>query len=236
MINKLEVAYLSILRIAVVVIASVFLLAALGLTISAIHFEPSKKDINPSVSEKEFIKFFAEKNAPKEVRQAESTPSKIEDPNAALYAKAAHAIAIYFDKQTSGQISIDEDKLAYALKNEAKRFDDPKVVASFANGLVDSFVPALEDQSIVSAVKKGDALGVFSSSLALFVNKFDESVKKEKMNLLMAQKNYMNDKSEGMKNLYIAAGFFSAFIMIIFLSVILKIERNLRHLEPKTTL
>jgi hypothetical protein len=48
------------------------------------------------------------------------------------------------------------------------------------------------------------------------------------------QQEYVDKKTDGMQSLYIAAGAFGAFLMIAFLSIIIKIERDVRHLETRS--
>jgi hypothetical protein len=74
---------------------------------------------------------------------------------------------------------------------------------------------------------------VINNALNLFTQKFHEQIQKENAEFAAKKEEYIAKKAEGMQSLYVAAGAFTAFLMIVFLSIIIRIERNLRHLENR---
>ena len=68
-----------------------------------------------------------------------------------------------------------------------------------------------------------------------FSKLFDEQIQKANIENAAAQREYVEKKAAGMQSIYLAGGAFGAFLMIVFLSIAIRIERNLRHLEIRST-
>ncbi len=49
--------------------------------------------------------------------------------------------------------------------------------------------------------------------------------------LRQARQGHLQDKADAARNLYFALAAFGLFLLIVFLSIFIRIERNLRHLE-----
>ena len=239
MLQKLENAYLAILRFVVIATAGVLLVAVVILgfnSFKVIQFEPVAKEITPQVSEQELIKGITKKPAQTLDQLPESDGNaKKTDPNAAFYERASNAIAAFVTKYSGGAESVEKAQVVAITKERAESLDDPKLVTAFAKGFADSIEKTLADPSVIKTAQTTSSLDVINKALNLFTQNFNEQIKKENAKFIAEQQKYIEKKSEGMQSLYVAAGAFVAFLMIVFLSIIIRIERNLRHLENKPT-
>ena len=237
MLQKLENAYLAILRFVVIAIAGVLLVAVVILgfnSFKAILLEPVAKEITPQVSEQELIKGITEKPAlPKSKSHKGDGDTKEIDPNAAFYERASNAIVAFVAKYSNGSESVEKATLLEFTKERAESFDDPKLVTAFAKGFADSIEKTLANPAVIKTAQTTSALDVVNKALKLFTQKFNEQIKDENAKFVAEQQKYIKKKAEGMQSLYVAAGAFVAFLLIVFLSIIIRIERNLRHLENK---
>lgn len=239
MLQKLENAYLAILRFVVIATAGVLLVAVVILgfnSFKAIQFEPVAKEITPQVSEQELIKGITEKPARAQNQSPENDAgTKKIDPNAIFYERASNAIFNFVAKYSGGAESVEKAQVVEITKNRAESLDDPKLVTTFAKGFADSIEKILTDPSIIKTAQNTSSLDIINKALNLFTKNFNEQIQKENARFAAEQQKYIEKKAEGMQSLYVAAGAFVAFLMIVFLSIIIRIERNLRHLENKTT-
>lgn len=237
MLQKLENAYLAILRFVVIAVAGVLLVAVtiLGFnSFKAIQFEPEAKEITPQVSEQELIKGITEKPAApqNEPHEGAGETNKI-DPNAALYERASNVIAAFVTKYSGGAESVEKAQVVEITKERAESLNDPKLVAAFAKGFAESIEKTLVDPSVIRTAQTTSTLDVINKALNIFTQNFHGQIEKENAQFAAKQQEYIAKKAEGMESLYVAAGAFVAFLMIVFLSIIIRIERNLRHLENR---
>ena len=237
MLQKLENAYLAILRFVVIAVAGVLLVAVLILgfnSFKAIQFEPVEKDITPQVSEQELIKGITKKTAsPQSVSPPGGGDEKKADQNAAFYERASNAISTFVSKYSGGAESVEKAQVVAITKQKAESLDDPKLVTAYAKGFADSIEKTLADPSVIKTAQTTSTLDIINTALNLFEHNFNEQIQKENEKFAVKQREYIEKKTEGMQSLYVAAGAFVAFLMIVFLSIIIRIERNLRHLENK---
>ena len=240
MLQKLENAYLAILRFLVIAVASVLLVVVVILgfnSFKAIQFEPIVKEITPEVSEQELIKGLTEKQKSQIEEPAEaSIDSPATDPNIIFYERAATAITTFVSSHPDKEESVEREQVIKIAKERATSLDDPKLVTAFAKGFADSIEKTLKDKSVNIAAQTTSPLDVVNKALNLFTQKFNEQIEKKNAEHAAKQQEYIEGKAEGMQSLYVAAGAFVAFLMIVFLSIIIRIERNLRHLENKSAI
>lgn len=237
MLQKLENAYLAILRFVVIAVAGVLLVVVVILgfnSFKAIQSEPEAKEITPKVSEQELIKGITEKPATLQSEHQDAAADKNKtDPNAAFYERASNAIVTFVAKYSGGAETVDKAQVIAITKERANSLNDPKLVAAFAEGFAESIEKTLADPSIIKTAQTTSTLDVINKALNIFTQKFHEQIEKENAQFVAKQQEYIAKKAEGMQSLYIAAGAFAAFLMIVFLSIIIRIERNLRHLENR---
>ena len=238
MLQKLEDIYLAILRLVVIVVAGVLLVAVFFLgfnSFKAIQFKPVANDVLPQVSEQVLIKGISEKaTLPKnEAHENENGAKKI-DANTAFYERASNAIATFVAEYSGGAESVDKTQIIAIIKKRAESLEDQKLATAFAKGFADSIEKTLLDPTVIKVAQTTSTLDVVNKALNLFTQNFNEQIRKENSKFAAKQQEYLEKKNEGIQSLYIAAGAFGTFLMIVFLSIIIRIERNLRHLENKS--
>lgn len=79
---------------------------------------------------------------------------------------------------------------------------------------------------------KESPLQVVNEVLSAYVRMFDEKVKSAEAEKVAAAAEAMERKAEAMNRLYMAGGAFGSFLALVFMSILVKIERNLRSLHP----
>ena len=241
MLQKLENTYLAILRFLVIAVASVLLVAVVILgfnSFKAIQFEPVAKEITPQVSEQELIKGIIEKpisQATEPVDGKSDTPAAT-DPNMAFYERVANAVVTFVSNHPDKGESAEKANVIEIIKKRANSLDDPKLVSAFAHGFADSIEKTLADKSVNDAAQTTSPVDVVNKALSLFTQKFNAQIEKANAEHAAKQREYVEKKADGMQSLYVAAGAFVAFLLIVFLSIIIRIERNLRHLENKSAI
>ncbi len=237
MLQKLENAYLAILRFVVIAVAGILLVAVViqGLnSFKAIQLEPEAKKITPNVSAQELINGLTEKPVvPQSEYHEDAGNTNTIDPNAAFYERAANAISAFVSKYSGGAEGVDKSQVIQITKGKAESLNDKKLVSAYAKGFAESIEKTLTDPSVIKAAQTTSTLVVINKAFDIYTQKFNEQIEKENQELAAKQQEYIEKKAEGMQSLYVAAGAFVAFLMIVFLSIIIRIERNLRHLENK---
>ena len=192
------------------------------------------KEIAPLVSEQELIKGISKKSAsPKSEPNQSGGETKTIDSNAAFYERSANAIATFVAKYSGGAESVEKGQVVNITKNRAESLGDPKLVTAFAKGFADAIEKTLADPSVIKMAQTTSALDVINTALNIFTQNFSKQIEEENAKFATKQQEYIEKKAEGMQSLYVAAGAFVSFLMIVFLSIIIRIERNLRHLENK---
>jgi hypothetical protein len=131
-------------------------------------------------------------------------------------------------------VRVDKAEGIEITKGRAESFDDPKLVGAFAKNFAESVEKTLADPSVIKQAQTTSALAVIENVLNLFDQKFHEQIEKENAQFAAKQQQHISEKADGIQSLYIAAGAFAAFVIIVFLSIIIKIERNLRYLENRS--
>jgi hypothetical protein len=75
------------------------------------------------------------------------------------------------------------------------------------------------------------ALAIVNRALDLYSADFERQLEQSRRELTEAQQEHLQNKAEAASNLYLAMASFGLFLCIVFLSIFIRIERNLRHLE-----
>jgi hypothetical protein len=243
MLQKLENAYLAILRFVVIAVAGILLVAIVILgfnSLKAIQSEPELKEITPKVSVQELIKGITEfPTTPQSEHHEDAVDAgdtNKTDPNAVFYERAANVMAAFDEKYSESDrvVRVDKAEGIEITKGRAESFDDPKLVGAFAKNFAESVEKTLADPSVIKQAQTTSALAVIENVLNLFDQKFHEQIEKENAQFAAKQQQHISEKADGIQSLYIAAGAFAAFVIIVFLSIIIKIERNLRYLENRS--
>ena len=237
MLQKLENLYLAILRFVVILISGILLVAVVifaPIAFQAIQSAPIPKEVTPQVSGKELIKDITAKpgvatNQTTKVNQGEV----LTDPNMVYYERIATAIINFYEKCTHGSSTGNKKNIIEFVKNRAEQQRDPKLVSAFVKNLDESIVVMLQDEAVINTARSTLVDDVLGKALTAFTEEFNSQIEKVNAENAAKQVEYSQKKAAGIQSLYIAAAAFGAFLIIVFLSVIIRIERNLRHLENK---
>lgn len=258
--QNLETSYLAILRFVVIVASGLLLVATLLLSASALigmrDGDASEKAI-PEVVPDQIISALTEtQSAPaggsSPIPDNSNLPAA--DPSDAHYASAADAIVAFVEKYGRG-VDTPKENVISALRTFAQRQATPELVKSTAAGLPLVFEKVLGDKTVIELVSRQvwsesntaisphdttvgrSPLWVIGRVLQQYSRQFNQQVKQaaaEEENKRMEQ---AIRKEQALMNLYFSAAAFGVFIMLALLSIIIRVERNLRplaHLSDKT--
>lgn len=235
MLQKLENAYLAILRFVVIVVAGLLLVAVVISVLNsmkAFQSEPSIKKSDSKVSHELVIKQLTSKGPSKEIGQKkwDETPQKF-DPNRKYYEQIASSLINFVQKHAEGYESVDKSKLVDHIKNKAEVFNDAEVTTQYAKSLATTIDKILTSPQVTKLAKVEAPVEIVDKAMDFYTLEFAAQVEEEKRSALYEQEMHAARKVEATQSLYIAAGAFGTFLMIVFISIIIRIERNLRYLE-----
>ncbi len=241
--NKLENAFLAILRVVILVVLALSLVAAVALGVWAV------KDMGASptpykseaVDNKALIQ---ELKKSLESAPAASQPAP-QKPNAPKGGKAENKA---LEEELGKQLKVVSDFLSKLVKNlnnpDGFKADlrkkantlalEPQSEASvlaYAKGQTDLFSLALADPEIIAILKKkdDDAFGnYFSAAVDIYPDFFERQRESRKEFEAEESARVMGAKAGAMMKLSIAGGMFGTFLLISLILVLVKIERNLR--------
>ncbi len=240
MLEKLETAYLAILRFVVIFVSGILLLAVVVLGFNSLKIiapEP-KMDKTLLVSENDIIKGLVpprsnmQKDADPSSHNAEADQS---DENMVAYSRAATAIEKFVINNAGREVVIERSKVISFLKGNAENESqgDPELVTAFATNFANSIEKTLESKPVIEKAKNSDPSDVVEEAFYIFNDLFKKQIEDQKAEYQVKQQEYIMNKANATLSLQIAAATFSAFLLIVFLSVIIKIERNLRPTDTK---
>ena len=251
--QKLETSYLAILRFVVILISGLLLVATLILSATAlINFQgdatPGQHIQNdmPDQIIDEHVKL-GKSGEPSANSAAKAAQSPV-DPNQAEYKRAVNLIVPFVQKYGRGE-EISEENIIKYMDERAKSQPTPELAKAFASGLPKTLEKVLSDKKIIELVSRPtwyapepgnnipqmDAT-VGQSSIWVVVttiNRYFEEFNRQAEQAIVEQ---ATRKERATQSLYIAAATFGAFLLLALLSIIVRVERNLRplaHLADK---
>lgn len=235
MLQKLENAYLTILRVVVILSAGGLLagVAFFGLSsFQALSPQPEPQAPSPQVTAPRLI----ERITPaKPVVGDDLPPTQAAaevDPHRAHHEKAAAAI-LRFVARHGSEVSLDKADVVRVVRNLAQEQDSPELVAAFARNLAETLEKTLADPAMAKLAADTPALDLVNSALDEFKAEFKAQIEAQEADDAERLREHQQRKAEGQQSLYMAGGAFGAFLLIVFLSIFIRIERNLRHLEAR---
>lgn len=238
MLQKLENSYLAILRFVVILVAGILLVAVaiFGVnSLKGIKSEPASIEFTPKVSEQELITGLTAKSASVTNEAAVTNQAeKQSNPNVVYYERTATSI-VSFVAKFNPEVTLDRSAIIDVVQSRAEHQDDPKLVSSYAKGLAESVEKTLANESVGKLVGTKTAVEVVQSALNIFDKEFKTQISKSIADQEKQERKYLTEKAEGMQSMYMAAGAFGSFLLIVFLSIIIKIERNLRPVGNKSS-
>lgn len=234
MLQKLENAWLNILR-AVVVIASGLLLACVvifGLaTLQGFGEGPGEALAPPAVESAALLKQMTAPAAASSASAAGAAATPAGDPNKVYYDRTTAAIVTFVAKHSSGGEVADRDQVFEITRDRAESFDTPALVTGYAQGLAETMEALLASAALQKQAAASAALDVVNRVLDLYTEEFNRQLEASQAEISQARQEHLQDKADAARNLYFALAAFGLFLLIVFLSIFIRIERNLRHLE-----
>ena len=231
MLQKLENFYLAILRFVVLLVAGLLLVAVGFFAVeSTAMWRSAPMPLNEVIqvgdaAVKEAV-LASDVDSPE---MTETSGAKaVTDPNQEHYAKAAASILAFFNTHFPGEYSLDQQKIENMAKQQAEAFEEADIQSAYAKGLAGNLAAVLADPAIVSFAKSHTPGQAVETVIDSYTNEFKQKAKELQAKNDEAQATYLAEQASAKQSLYAAAAGFGIFLLIVFLSLIIKIERNLR--------
>lgn len=238
MLQRLENAYLAILRFVVLLVAGLLLISVGVLGFNATKLlkqEPVAVKAEPKVPPESIVASITKRQSTTELGQQPSDSSQTSLSNTSpldpYYAQGARAIEKFLLKVSGGQFQADHEKVILILKNRAKEVKEPEHHDEFVKGLAAALEKTLTNPAILKSASASEPTNTVNQVLDSYTSSFNAQIEEVNAKNASVQQQYVQEKTDGLQSLYYAAGAFGSFLMIIFLSIIIRIERNLRNLE-----
>lgn len=236
MLQKLENTYLEILRVFVIITSGLLLIGAILFGLSSLKGfgnGPEREEFTPEISH-ETIKeelIFEEKNSdtPQQESSAPLSQQEVIDPNQKYYEGTADTIKEFVvtvdDKDT-----IDRDSVIEILRERAEGYS-ARLTSAYASGLNEYTNNMFSDGEVIEKARKEGVFNVLNKVLHSYTEEFNEQLNQADNRFAQERQEHRQDQANAMTNLYISSGAFGAFLFIVFLSIFIKIERNLRNIK-----
>lgn len=261
-IQKLENSYLGILRVVVIAGASLLLIASLALagwSVQGVLPSPEPKTDAVTVDPRDVLK----QVAPEEMKSAQSSvqPASsnagVKMTNAAQIAASEklYAMAAAFIGKFSGNVqTINRNGFFEYLDTRLNQYDSDEIRAQYLLGLasaMDASFKSLRVNAIAGspmpasndAGAEADAspvpqvndkpINMVSSVIGSYTEQFNKKLEAARTRQQASLARMQAEKADAMMQLYVAAGLFGLFLLVVFLSVLIRIERNLREIAGK---
>lgn len=231
MLQTLETFYLAILRFVVLLVAGLLLIAVIVLAVrstAALHSAPipvnEAPQVTPAAIKRDVLK--AGVKAPDQTVAA--GPMAARDPNQIYYTQAAASILNFVNSNFPNQYNLDPNKITDIVKEQTDAFDTDDLKAAYAKGFAANVAAVLSDPAVVQFAKLHTPADVVESAIGSYTREFNQQVKDTQAKNDTAQAQYLAEQRGAQQSLYAAAAGFAIFLLIVFLSIVIKIERNLR--------
>lgn len=237
MLQRLENFYLATLRLAVIIMATLLLVGVVFFAISSMRaLQPEQEDtkavpVVPDALLKSSLSAPVRRGA---ITSDDPAPGATTSPDSADANYRRVGTAVYNlvkqanpDADQERIISIVTDN----VKPKAEKWDQQGLKLTYVKGMADSFERVLKDPVALVEFKKPRVEGEpdeFSRLFTAYDKSFGEQVNKTEEENTRKHREAEERKATGMQHLYIAGGAFLIFLSIVFLSIIIRIERNLR--------
>jgi hypothetical protein len=229
MLQLLEDFYLAILRFVVLLVAGLILVGVVMLAIRSVPvFKPAPAPVpeNPQVSADVLRRAILIR---KPANDSEAMPPvAAADPLSVHYRNTATSIRNFFETNFPGKFDIDIEKVTDLVKTHAEASAPSGFEEDYAASLSESAAGILSDPNVIAYAKENDAMVVIDRLLSSFAEEFARQVRLTSEQNEARQAAYTAEKVRAQENLYQALAGFGTFLLIVFLSIIIRIERNLR--------
>lgn len=283
-IQKLENSYVAILRVVVIVVATILLVGA------AVMGTMSLKGMLPASQEKIEVGSVDPKDvlaevAPNEKRVALDAGLHATEPDHAKanpyladYEKAYAAVVSFVNKTSKSSMQIDKARFFAVLDQNVAGYDADEVKAKYISGLAAAFGTSLGDKRLIARIEKPLAsklrpaaapvpapasvqvdgegaaseqpapapepvveekpykespLVVVDEVLTAYNKMFNQKLAEAREKQVVAAAEHMDAKVSATTRMYVAAGLFGTFLLVIFLTIAIRIERNIREIAAR---
>lgn len=234
MLQSLENFYLAILRVGVILVAGALLAAAVALAVSSVQSlrepeptdRPKAKPVDPDAVKRQVL---GKDATPQPAQAPTASLPAVSDAERADYARAAAAIAKFVSAQSAGTESVDVGQVGRIVRDRAARYQPPHA-AAYARDYAGAMERLLQDPAIAEAAKEGGAIDMVNRLTQSFVERFNSAIEAAQAEQEQRRAEHLAAKAKAEQQLYVAAGTLGGFFLIVFLSIAIRIERNLRHL------
>lgn len=232
MLQKIENFYLAILRVVVIGVAGVLLAAVVyfGLdSLGAIAPAPDEVAPSPQVSPNAFKAALlgqpASNDGNEEGPPSVSAPTIRDD-----YKSAARVLADFYSRRLSYHGSINTDILAEVFSEVGETYSTEELNRAFATGFLAQVRAIVADEEFYRWASNEDPEDALPGIIYTYKADFDRQVAEVDAANQRAQLDHAANKAESIQRLYVAGVAFVGFLLIVFLSIAIRIERNLRPL------
>lgn len=228
MLQNIENFYLAILRIVVIGVAGVLLAAVVyfGLnSFGVVSPAPEETPVVPSVSMDAYKK---ELMGPAPTTSEQATTGPTQNDRSNEYAQIAKVLDTYYDKLYEGQITFDVGAIAKWVAEYGEKYPTEELKNAFATGLLARVNDLVADEGFRDWCLSMEWADSLQAILDTYGAEFDRQAEEAEAANEKRQAEHVAEKAESLQQLYIAGVAFLAFLLIVFLSIIIRIERNLR--------
>lgn len=235
MLQIIENFYLALLRLSVILSAGLLLLSALTLAVVGVNAlrEPVPGDTPPPPSTNpEALKgqlLNKEPVAPKAAASAakQSRPQ----PAQADLKRATDALVSFVRTHSDGSEGVDPSVVGGIVRELSVRYEEQGLAAVHAKQFADAMEKILKDPAVIADAKQRKPVTVINDLIRLFDAQFEASVNKAQEQQQTRRLEAQANRAQGEQLLYIAGGVLGTFFVVVFMSIAIRIERNLRPLE-----
>lgn len=231
MLQKLENFYLAILRFVVLVVAGILLIAVVLLAVRSISsFQPAPvlAAQAPHVSQAAVRKDVWSADAGTTSPSTSSDSGTAQGPNQQYFNQGVAAIAKFLDANFPGQYTFDQEKVANAVRERSNAYDTEALKSAYAKGFAENMTGLLSDPAMIQWAKANQPAAVIERIINSYTDEFNRQAKAIAETNQAQQAAYFAEKANAQQSLYAAAVGFGLFLLIVFLSIFIRIERNLR--------
>lgn len=196
----------------------------------------------------------ADNNAPRQVGEE----GNASDPNVPTYERLAKVIVEFVSKNGRGVETLQKESVIEVTKRKTHQYEDPTVAKEFVDGLAVAMEKTLSDPKVlklfepmpappaakpavaetevvelpvpVAPLLRESPIEIVNATLSTYIRLFNEKLKERERAKDEAAATEVQKKAVAMTQLTIAGATFGAFLFLVFISIVVKIERNLRTL------
>lgn len=283
-IQKLENSYVAILRVVVIVAATILLVVAVvmgAVSLKGMLPTSQQKVEIGTVDPKDVLAQVAtsEKQVPPGEGQRIADPEQVKtNPYSADYEKAYTAVASFVKRTSKNTLEIDKARFFSILDQNVAEYDVDEVKAKYIAGLATAFVTSLSDKRLIARIEKPAGVKtrpvaapvpapapdqadgeqpaneqpvpapepvveekpykespfvVVNEVLTAYNKMFTQKLVEAKDKQGAAAAEHMEAKANAMTRMYVAVGLFGTFLLVIFLTIAIRIERNMREIAAR---